>query len=171
MTTVETRVRSNKKKEHKMAIRSTAAFFAAFFTLAGAGVPAHAEPAGHITGIGGVFFKSKDPKALAAWYRDVLGLPLQPWGGAMLRYDASRHPPVLTWRTFPAATTYFAPSDSGFMINYAVDDMDAIVARLGAKGVAIVKRSDDDASGRFAWIVDPEGNKIELWEPRQPVTP
>lgn len=127
---------------------------------------AGAEPPGHVTGIGGVFFKAKDPKALAAWYRDALGLPLQSWGGAMLRYDAPQHPDVAAWRTFPATTNYFAPSASDFMIDYAVDDMDAILARVTAKGGTIVKRSDDDPSGRFAWILDPENNKVELWQPR-----
>jgi predicted enzyme related to lactoylglutathione lyase len=125
-----------------------------------------AEPAGHITGIGGVFFKAKDPKALAAWYRDVLGLPLEPWGGAALRYDAPKHPPALIWNAFPDSTNYFAPSTGGFMINYAVDDMDAFLMRLQSKGVAPLK-SKDDSTGRFAWILDPEGNKIELWEPKR----
>jgi predicted enzyme related to lactoylglutathione lyase len=125
-----------------------------------------AESTGHITGVGGVFFKAKDPKALTAWYRDVLGMPLEVWGGAKLRYDAPQHPPALIWSAFPATTGYFAPSTSGYMINYAVDDMDAFLARLNAKGVAILKRTDDDPNGRFAWILDPEGNKIELWEPK-----
>ena len=133
--------------------------------------PDDPPPAGHITGIGGVFFKAKDPKTLAAWYRDVLGMPVQPWGGAALRYDAPGHPPVAAWSAFPATTKYFAPSTSDFMINYAVDDMDAMVARLQAKGVEILKRSDDDENGRFAWVVDPEGNKIELWEPKRAVKP
>ena len=124
------------------------------------------EPAGHITGVGGVFFKAKDPKALAAWYRDVLGLPVQAWGGAVLHYDAPKHPSVLAWSAFPASTDYFAPSNGGFMINYAVDDMDALLARLRAKDVTILKQDDKDPNGRFAWILDPEGNKIELWEPK-----
>lgn len=130
-----------------------------------------AEPAGHVTGVGGVFFKAKDPKALAAWYRDVLGLPLEAWGGAVLRYDSPAHPPALAWNVLPAKTTYFAPSASEFMVNYAVDDMDAIVARLEAKGVTVLKRSDDDPSGRFAWIMDPEGNKVELWQPKRSEAP
>ena len=125
------------------------------------------EPAGRITGVGGVFFKARDPKALAAWYRDVLGMSLEVWGGAKLRYDAPQHPPALIWSAFPASTKYFAPSTSEFMINYAVDDMDALFARLEAKGVVILKRTDDDPNGRFAWILDPEGNKIELWEPKR----
>ena len=139
--------------------------------MAGPREAAPAEPAGHITGVGGVFFKAKDPKALAAWYRDVLGLPLEPWGGAALRYDAPKHPPALIWNAFPASTNYFAPSTGAFMINYAVDDMDAFLKRLGTKGVTILKRVDEDPTGRFAWILDPEGNKIELWEPRGTALP
>ncbi|MDP9125889.1 MAG: VOC family protein [Pseudomonadota bacterium] len=139
--------------------------------LAGACGAALAEPAGHVTGIGGVFIKAKDPKALAAWYRDVLGLPLQPWGGAALRYDAPQHPPAAAWSAFAASSNYFAPSAAPFMIDYAVDDMDAILARLHAKGVEPLKRSDDDTSGKFAWILDPEGNKVELWEPKRAATP
>ena len=131
----------------------------------------NAEPAGRITGVGGVFFKAKDPKALAAWYRDVLGLPLQTWGGAKLRYDAPQHPPALVWSAFPASTSYFEPSTSEFMINYAVDDMEAFLIRLRARDVSILKRVDDDPNGRFAWILDPEGNKIELWEPKPAATP
>ena len=154
-----------------MAVRTIVALSMGVLMLASSGANAQSEPAkpaeaGRITGIGGVFFKAKDPKALAAWYRDVLGLPLQPWGGALLRLDAPQHPPVTTWRAFSATTGYFAPSTSEFMINYAVDDMTAMLARLGAKGVAILKQTDD-ASGRFAWILDPEGNKIELWEPKR----
>ena len=121
--------------------------------------------AGHVTGVGGVFFKAKDPKALAAWYRDVLGLPMEAWGGAALRYDEPKHPPALIWNAFPDSTTYFAPSTGAFMINYAVDDMNAMLARLKSKGVKILKQTDD-ANGRFAWILDPEGHKIELWEPK-----
>jgi len=126
----------------------------------------HAEPAGHITGVGGLFVRSPNPKALAAWYRDVLGLKLQPWGGAMLRYDAPGHPPVLTWSPFPQATSYMAPSTREFMLDFAVDDLDAVLARLKDKGVAVIKRDDSDPTGSFAWILDPDGTKIELWQPK-----
>src|ERR1700761_3783218 len=113
---------------------------------------ATAEPApGHVTGIGGVFFNAKDPKALAAWYRDMLGLPIEKWGGAAFRYDAPNHPAKAAWYAFPASANQFAPSSSSFMINYAVDDIDALVKRLQAHGVAILKRDDADANGRFAW--------------------
>jgi predicted enzyme related to lactoylglutathione lyase len=141
------------------------------FAISVAANAAPAEPAGHITGVGGVFFKAKDPKALAAWYRDVLGMPVQSWGGAALHYDASNHPPAAAWSAFAASSNYFSPSTSDFMINYTVDDLDAIVARLKAKNIEPIKRTDDDANGRFAWILDPEGNKIELWEPKHPAKP
>jgi predicted enzyme related to lactoylglutathione lyase len=121
------------------------------------------ESLGRVTGVGGVFFKAKDPKVLAEWYRDVLGLPLESWGGAMLLADAPQHPPMLVWNAFKADTDYFAPSKRDYMINYSVDDMDAMLARLSSKGVEVIKRSDPN--GRFAWIIDPEGNKIELWQP------
>ncbi|HEY4125426.1 MAG TPA: VOC family protein [Rhizomicrobium sp.] len=122
---------------------------------------------GHITGVGGFFMKSKDPKALAAWYRDVLGLPIESWGGALLRYDAPDHPHVMVWNAFSDATDYMAPSTREFMLNFAVDDMDAFVAKLEAKGVKILKRDDSDPTGKFAWIMDPDGTKIELWQPKR----
>lgn len=150
-----------------MTMRSIPVLCLGFLAMAALGEVTAAEPAGHVTGIGGVFFKAKDPKALAAWYRDMLGLPMEAWGGAALRYDAAKHPPALIWNAFPASTSYFAPSTGAFMINYAVDDMDALIDRLRAKRVAILKQDDKDPNGRFAWILDPEGNKIELWEPKR----
>ena len=143
------------------------AFLLGALTMASTAQAAPDQPPGHVTGIGGVFIKGKDPKALAAWYRDVLGMPVQPWGGAALRNDAPGHPPKTAWSVFDASSDHFAPSTSAFMINYAVDDMDAILARLQAKGVAVLKRDDKDENGRFAWILDPEGNKVELWEPKR----
>ena len=153
-----------------MSVRTIVALCLGVLIMANPGESTPAEPAGHITGVGGIFFKAKDPKALAAWYRDVLGLPLETWGGAALRYDAPKHPPALIWNAFPATTSYFAPSKGEFMINYAVDDMNAFLARLRAKGVEILKR-EDDSNGHFAWILDPEGNKIELWEPKRATAP
>ncbi|CAN5477801.1 VOC family protein [soil metagenome] len=150
-----------------MTIRMSVVLGLSALMLAGHGAALAADPPGHVTGVGGIFFKAKDPKALAAWYRDMLGLPLQPWGGALLRYDAPQHPSVLTWSAFPSTTRYFAPSTGDFMINFAVDDMDALVARLTAAGIEILKRDDADPNGRFAWILDPDGNKVELWEPRR----
>jgi predicted enzyme related to lactoylglutathione lyase len=124
------------------------------------------ETVGRVTGVGGVFFKAKDPKALAEWYRDMLGLAIEPWGGATLLHDAPGHPPMFVWMPFQATTTHFAPSTREYMINYTVDNMDALLARLAARGVQIIKREDSDPNGRFAWILDPEGSKIELWEPK-----
>jgi len=126
----------------------------------------HAQPIGRITGVGGIFLKSKDPKALAHWYRDVLGVTLEPWGGAMLKYDAPGHPPAIVWSAFPSTTDYMSPSTREFMIDFAVDDLDAYVTRLKDKGVTILKREDGGATGKFAWILDPDGTKIELWEPK-----
>jgi predicted enzyme related to lactoylglutathione lyase len=128
---------------------------------------AMAEQRGHVTGVGGVFVKSKDPKALAQWYRDVLGLEVAAWGGAAMPYDAPGHPPKVAWTAFPESSDYMSPSTRAFMINFAVDDMDAIIARVTAKGVAVLKRDDDDTFGRFAWIMDPDGTKIELWQPKK----
>jgi catechol 2,3-dioxygenase-like lactoylglutathione lyase family enzyme len=128
---------------------------------------AQAQSTGRITGVGGIFVKSKDPKALAAWYRDVLGIPLEDFGGATLRYDAPGHPPLVVWNSFKQDSKYMAPSTREFMINFAVDDLDAFLARLATKGVSVIKRDDSDPSGKFAWILDPDGTKIELWEPKK----
>jgi len=123
---------------------------------------------GHVTGIGGVFVKSKNPQALSAWYHDMLGIKLESWGGAVLRYDAPLHPEKAAWMALPSDSHYTAPSSREFMLDFAVDDLDAIAARLAAHGVKILKRDDSDPSGRFAWIIDPDGTKIELWQARKP---
>jgi predicted enzyme related to lactoylglutathione lyase len=130
-------------------------------------MPNSASTVGRITGVGGIFFKSKDPKALATWYRDVLGIKVENWGGAMLPTDAPGHPPVVVWSPFPATSDQMAPSTREFMVNFAVDDLDALAAKLEAKGVA-VHRQPPDPNGSFAWILDPDGTKIELWQPRSP---
>ncbi len=127
---------------------------------------ATAQTAGHITGVGGIFVRSKDPARLAAWYRDVLGIAVETRGGAPLRYDAPGHPQVLVWNALSGTSKYPAPSTRDFMLDFAVDDLDAFVARLQSKGVTILKRDDSDSSGRFAWILDPDGTKIELWQPK-----
>ena len=126
----------------------------------------HAQTIGRITGVGGIFIKSKDPKALARWYRDVLGIPLEPWGGATLRYDAPGHPSVVVWNALPNTNDYMGPSTREFMIDFAVDDMDAYLSRLREKGVTVLKRDDTSPVGRYAWILDPDGTKIELWQPK-----
>lgn len=128
--------------------------------------PLAAKPLGRITGIGGIFIKSSDPKALMAWYREVLGIKIEAWGGALLSYDAPKHPPVMTFNAFDQSTDYMDPSKRDFMVNFAVDDLPAFLDRLKRKGVTVLKRDDTGANGRFAWIVDPDGTKIELWEPK-----
>lgn len=128
--------------------------------------PADPLPAGRITGVGGIFFRSPNPKALMTWYRDTLGLTVEDWGGAVMSYDAPRHPPAVTVTAFGETSPTMAPSRREFMINFAVDDLDAFLARIKAKGVAVLKRDDSDPYGRFAWILDPDGTKIELYEPR-----
>ena len=126
--------------------------------------PAAAQPPGHVTGIGGVIVRSQNPKALSAWYRDVLGLEIKSWGGAKLSYAAPGHPPAAVWSPLPLNSDELTPSTRDFMLNLAVDDMEAFVARLAAKGVPILKR-DQDAFGKYAWVLDPDGTKIELWQP------
>jgi len=119
-----------------------------------------------ITGIGGVFFRSPDPKKLAAWYRDMLGLNVEDWGGAILKNDSAALPQSV-WSPFKADTDYFKPSTREFMINFAVDDLDGFLSGLEKKGVAILGRQQMDGMGSFAWIVDPDGTKIEFWQPEK----
>jgi predicted enzyme related to lactoylglutathione lyase len=120
-----------------------------------------------VLGVGGIFFKARDPAALGAWYRDALGLDVKDWGGAIILPDAmAAHPGAATiFSPFKADTTYFEPSTKDFMINLAVDDLDGMLARLAQHGVE-AKVLPDEANGRFAHIVDPEGTKIELWQPK-----
>ncbi len=121
-----------------------------------------------VTGIGGVFFKSAGKGSeLAAWYEKNLGISLESWGGAILSWpeDKAVDGGMTVWSTANADSKWFAPSESSFMINYRVDDMDELLAQLKANGIEILKGPDTEDNGKFAWIMDPDGNKIELWEP------
>lgn len=121
-----------------------------------------------ITGIGGVFFKAKsDHKELAAWYARHLGLELTPWGGVILKWpdDKADDHGLTVWHVAEKNTEWFSPSDSSFMINYRVDNMDEMLEQLRAGGVEIVKGPESHENGKFAWIMDPDGNKVELWQP------
>lgn len=122
-----------------------------------------------ITGIGGVFFKAKDPKALAAWYAEHLGVTVDPgYGGVTFAWDAEEEKGrqgATVWAPFAADTAYFDPSEKPFMINYRVDDLDAVLAKLRAAGARVDDKIDDEPYGRFGWAMDPEGNRFELWEP------
>lgn len=122
-----------------------------------------------ITGIGGVFFKSTgDPVALAKWYHQHLGLVLEDFGGAILRWsdDKAGDGGVSAWHVAKSDSKWFSPSLASFMINYRVDNLDELMAQLGAGGVEIVGGPESHENGKFAWIMDPDGNKIELWEPK-----
>lgn len=121
-----------------------------------------------ITGIGGVFFKSTgDPKALAAWYAKHLGLAVEPWGGAALKWpdDKADDHGVTAWHVAKQDSDWFSPSTASFMINYRVDNLEEMLAQLRQGGVEIVKGPESHENGKFAWIMDPDGNKIELWQP------
>jgi predicted enzyme related to lactoylglutathione lyase len=129
----------------------------------------------HVTGIGGIFFKSDDPEKLYRWYESHLGITRSADGsGAIFEWrepagDEGAAAPkngMTVWSIFPRHSKYFDPSRSGFMINYRVSDLDGLLETLGKEGVQIEHREDYDY-GRFAWIMDPEGNRIELWEPAE----
>jgi predicted enzyme related to lactoylglutathione lyase len=122
-----------------------------------------------ITGIGGVFFKTKgDGKALRAWYQKHLGIALEDWGGAAMRWpdDRAEDQGVTAWHVAESATKWFSPSESAFMINYRIDDMRGMIKQLNAGGVSTVSGPEYHENGAFVWIMDPDGNKVELWEPK-----
>lgn len=121
-----------------------------------------------VTGIGGVFFKARgNHKELAQWYRQNLGLRLEAWGGAILKWpeDPADDEGLTVWRVAEHASKWFSPSESSFMINYRVDDLAELLAQLASNGIAPVAGPEAHENGKFAWIVDPDGNKIELWQP------
>ena len=119
-----------------------------------------------VTGIGGIFFKARDPQTLGAWYRDHLGLDVQDWGGAVLRWGTPENPRgSSSWAVFPADTTHFAPSNASFMVNFRVDDLMGLLRTLRERGCDVEDRVEDCEFGKFGWVMDPEGNRIELWEP------
>ena len=121
-----------------------------------------------VTGIGGVFLKSRgDGAALATWYQKHLGMKLEDYGGAILRWpdDKGGDGGVTAWHVASVNSKWFSPSESSFMINYRVDDLSALVDQLRADGIEIIQGPDADDNGKFAWIMDPDGNKVELWEP------
>lgn len=123
-----------------------------------------------VTGIGGVFFKSKgDRAALAAWYQKHLGFKLEDFGGAILRWteDKAEDKGLTVWHVAERDSQWFSPSQASFMINYRVDDLDALLAQLREGGVQIVQGPESHENGKFAWIMDPDENKVELWEPAE----
>ncbi len=122
-----------------------------------------------VTGIGGIFFKAADAKSLREWYRDHLGVPIdESYGAASFEWRERDKQDVIgttVWSTFPSTTTYFDPTRAPFMINYRVDDLDAMLEQLRQAGAAVDAKTDDSDFGRFGWATDPEGNRFELWQP------
>jgi predicted enzyme related to lactoylglutathione lyase len=121
-----------------------------------------------VTGIGGIFFKAKDAAALQAWYKRHLGIDVQEWGGAAFSWADAEGKPTggsTNWCISPVEGDYFAPSAAGFMINYRVENVHALVQLLKEEGCNVIDKIDESEYGKFAWVIDPEGNKVELWEP------
>jgi predicted enzyme related to lactoylglutathione lyase len=121
-----------------------------------------------VLGIGGVFFKAADTKALVDWYARVLGFSVEDWGGVVFKPSGAGHQ---VWSPFKADTDYFAPSSQPYMLNLMVDDLDGVLAKAAAEGVEPTGRQDDENFGKFAWLMDPNGLKLELWEPKPDASP
>jgi len=127
------------------------------------------ESMARVTGIGGVFFLSRgEGKDLSSWYEKHLGMRLEDFGAALLKWedDTAEDKGMTVWHVADRDSDWFSPSESAFMINYRVDDLEAMVEQLTAAGIDILQGPEYHENGAFAWIMDPEGNKIELWEPK-----
>jgi catechol 2,3-dioxygenase-like lactoylglutathione lyase family enzyme len=117
-----------------------------------------------VTGIGGIFFRSSNPKALGAWYRDHLGFDVTDWGGAIFEWGGPGSEKGMTiWSPFKADATHLGPGN--FMINLRVADLRGLLAALKDEGCNVLDETQESAEGRFGWVFDPDGNKVELWEP------
>jgi predicted enzyme related to lactoylglutathione lyase len=121
-----------------------------------------------VTGIGGIFFYAKDPEALRTWYKTHLGVDVQPWGGAAFDWSDDGGKPVggtTAWLIGAADSQHFAPGTANFMVNYRVDNLPALLQALRDEGCQVLDQTDDSEYGKFGWVIAPEGNKVELWEP------
>jgi predicted enzyme related to lactoylglutathione lyase len=122
-----------------------------------------------VTGIGGIFFKTDDAARTRNWYRDNLGIDADPnWGGYAFQWREHEAPDEVgstIWSPMPSTTKYFDPSTSRFMVNYRVRDLDAMLAQLRAAGAQVDEKVDESEFGKFGWVMDPDGNRIELWQP------
>lgn len=121
-----------------------------------------------VTGIGGVFFKARNPAELREWYRRHLGVPIEEWGGAAFRWQSAENPSgtgTTVWSIFEPDTTTFGPGPSPFMINFRVADLDALLTLLRAEGCQVEEKTEDSEYGKFGWVTDPEGTRVELWQP------
>lgn len=122
-----------------------------------------------VTGIGGVFFKAKSESTeLATWYSNHLGIPLEDWGGAILKWtdDKAEDQGMTVWTVADRDSDWFSPSHASMMINYRVDNLTELICQLEEAGIEINKGPEFHENGQFAWIIDPDGNKVELWEPK-----
>ena len=163
-------------KTHLWMICATALSFVAGMMLQSARSSAADNEPQRATGIGGVFFKAKEPAKLGAWYHDHLGVALEAAGKGpnAMQYGAFRwrekdRPETVgstVFSIFPASSKYFDPSDAPFMINFRVANLERLLGQLKAEGVTVGDKIDDEPNGRFAWAMDPEGHRIELWEPK-----
>lgn len=117
-----------------------------------------------VLGVGGFFFKARDPQALSEWYRTWLNMPVS-GGAATFKPRSPAAAGVTVWSAFPAVTEYFGPGEQSAMVNLIVDDLDAALGQVRAGGAQVVDEVTDEAYGRFGWFVDPEGNRVELWQP------
>ncbi len=117
-----------------------------------------------VTGIGGVFFKARDPKTLQHWYVENLGMEPDQDGYMVIRWGGDDRGSTV-WAPFKDDTDYMGPEENRWMINYRVDDLDGLLDQLRAKGVRVEEQTMEDENGKFGWCWDPEGNKVELWEP------
>lgn len=118
-----------------------------------------------VTGIGGIFFQAKDPATLRAWYKTHLGIEVQDWGGTAFTWTGADGSPGTTVWSIGAADDSLVPGKSPFTINYRVDDLVALLQALRAEGCNVLEKTDDSEYGKFGWVIDPEGNRIELWQP------
>jgi predicted enzyme related to lactoylglutathione lyase len=118
-----------------------------------------------VTGIGGVFFKAKDPKAIKEWYNKHLGLNTDRWGCTFWWIDENGNKCSTQWSPFKEDTEHFQPSEKDFMMNYRVENLEELLETLKAEGVKVIDEIQKGEEGKFGWIIDLEGNKIELWEP------
>jgi predicted enzyme related to lactoylglutathione lyase len=128
---------------------------------------------GKVLGVGGVFFRSRDPGRLAAWYRDALGLETEAWGsthGTSFSPEAMPTNAFTVWSTFASNTEYFGDPQQSFMINLVVDDLDMALANVKKAGGEVIPEKEEHDFGRFGWIIDPDGNRVELWEPPEKIS-
>lgn len=121
-----------------------------------------------VIGIGGVFIKSENPDALRSWYHRHLGMKFEEWGGVIFHSDVEKKPTQTlstVWSVFEASSEYFAPSSASFMINYRVRNLESLLTALRQEGCDVDERVEESELGKFGWVMDPDGNRVELWEP------